>query len=98
MHELFYCMCSIYHVCVLHISPVPPSFLLPRPPLPYLSFFSDTFLHSYLSPVQGHFVQTSGLIGDIDTETVAQLIEHEIMIPPFSKAILDGELVAVVIP
>eukprot|EP00731_Ephydatia_muelleri_P009872 Em0005g458a len=38
-----------------------------------------------------HFA-TSGLIGDIDTETVAQLIEHEIMIPPFSKAFLDGTL------
>ena len=88
-------MCSMYHVCVLHISPVPPS--SPSSSL-YLHFFSHTFLHSYLSPVQGHFVQTSGLIGDIDTETVAQLIEHEIMIPPFSKAFLDGELVAVVIP
>lgn len=37
----------------------------------------------------GHFVRTIGPIGDIDTETMAQLIEHGITITPFSKAILD---------
>ena len=36
----------------------------------------------------GHFVETVGSVGDIDTEIACLLIEHEINLPPFSASAL----------
>ena len=39
----------------------------------------------------GHFVRSVGLIGDIETETAVLMIEHRLLRPGFSQALLAGQ-------